>query len=58
MSSKDDIETVQLELIRPGPTHGQLLSPLTSYLALCGEDSPVTLQIGFEHMRAGLSERP
>lgn len=51
MSSNDQIETVRLELIRPGPTHGQLLSPLTPYLALCGDESPVTLQIDFEHWR-------
>jgi len=51
MSAQDQIETVRLELIRPGPTHGQLLSPLTPYLALCGDESPVTLQIEFEHWR-------
>ena len=51
MTLRDRIETVRLELIRPGPTHGQLLSPLTPYLALCGEESPVTLQIKFEHWR-------
>jgi hypothetical protein len=51
MSANEHIESVVLELIRPGPTHGQLLSPLTSYLALCGDDSPVTLQINFEHWR-------
>lgn len=51
MSRNHRIETVQLELIRPGPTHGQLLSPLTPYLALCSEESPVTLHIGMEHWR-------
>jgi hypothetical protein len=35
----------------PGPAHGQLLSPLTPYLALCGDESPVTLHIDFEHWR-------
>lgn len=42
---------VVLELVRPGPMHNQLLSPLTSYLALCGESSPVTLHVDFEHHR-------
>lgn len=42
---------VVLELVRPGPAHNQLLSPLTSYLALCGESSPVTLHVDFEHHR-------
>jgi hypothetical protein len=48
LNGRNDIETVELELIRPGPTHGQLLSPLTPYLALCGDDSPVTIHIGSE----------
>ncbi len=51
MSHNDRIETVELELIRPGPSHGQLLSPLTPYLALCGDESPVTLRIDVEHWR-------
>lgn len=51
MTNAGDIETVDLELIRPGPSHGQLLSPLTPYLALCGDESPVTLQIEFEHWK-------
>lgn len=42
---------VQLELVRPGPPHNQLLSPLTQYLALCGESSPITLRVDFEHRR-------
>lgn len=51
MNQNQQIETVQLELIRPGPSHGQLLSPLTPYLALCGDESPVTLRIAVEHWR-------
>ena len=43
------IHTVVLEILRPGPPHNQLLSPLTPYLALCGEGSPVTFRIHFEH---------
>jgi hypothetical protein len=43
------IHTVVLEILRPGPPHNQLLSPLTLYMALCGEGSPVTFRINFEH---------
>jgi tetratricopeptide (TPR) repeat protein len=44
-----EIRNVKLELLRPGPAHNQLLSPLTPYLALCGADGPVTVNIPFEH---------
>jgi len=40
---------VRLEIVRPGPPHNQLLSPLTPYMALCGEGSPVTFHIELEH---------
>jgi hypothetical protein len=43
------IHNVKLELLRPGPAHNQLLSPLTPYLALCGADGPVTVHMPFEH---------
>lgn len=43
------IQKVKLELLRPGPPHNQLLSPLTPYIALCGEEGPVTVQMPFEH---------
>lgn len=43
------IENVKLELLRPGPAHNQLLSPLTPYIALCGADGPVTVRMPFEH---------
>ena len=43
------IRNIKLELLRPGPAHNQLLSPLTPYLALCGPDGPVTVNIPFEH---------
>lgn len=42
------IRTIKLEILRSGPDHNQLLSPLTPYLALCGADGPVTLNIPFE----------
>ncbi|WAK02553.1 CHAT domain-containing protein [Methylobacter sp. YRD-M1] len=44
-----EIRKVKLELLRSGPAHNQLLSPLTNYIALCGSDGPVTLQMPFEH---------
>ncbi|HYE35869.1 CHAT domain-containing protein [Methylocaldum sp.] len=44
-----EIRNVKLELLRPGPAHNQLLSPLTPYLALCGADGPATVQMPFEH---------
>src|SRR5918996_1907335 len=43
------IRNIKLELLRPGPAHNQLLSPLTPYLALCGADGPVTVSMPFEH---------
>ena len=40
---------VKLEFVRPGPPYNQLLSPLTPYMALCGEGSPITFHINIEH---------
>ena len=40
-----EIRSVLLDIVRPGPAHNQLLSPLTPYLALCGADGPVTISI-------------
>lgn len=45
----NDIQDIALELVRPGPAHNQLLSPLTPYIALCGGDSPVNVTLPFEH---------
>lgn len=42
---------VKLELLRTGPSHNQLLSPLTPYIALCGNSWPITFQIRHEHHR-------
>lgn len=46
-----ELKTVTLEILRPGPSHNQLLSPLTPYIALCGDEGPVTLRIHFEHWK-------
>jgi hypothetical protein len=38
-----------LELLRGGPSHNQLVSPITEYLALCGDAAPHTIRLPFEH---------
>lgn len=43
------IRQVTLEILRHGPAHNQLLSPLTKYLVLCGNHSPETLELPWEH---------
>ncbi len=48
------IRNIKLEILRPGPAHNQLLSPLTPYLALCGADGPVTLNLPFEQRQLRL----
>lgn len=46
-----DIRNIKLEILRPGPAHNQLLSPLTPYIVLCGADGPVTIHLPFEHQK-------
>jgi len=46
-----DIQDVKLEFLRHGPAHNQLLSPLTTYLALCGADGPASVNVPFEHLQ-------
>src|ERR1700736_2310010 len=43
------LRTVTLEILRPGPAHNQLLSPLTHYMAICENYGAVTLTLPFEH---------
>jgi hypothetical protein len=43
------MRTIRLELLRHGPPHNQLLSPLTDYLALCENHPAASLQVPFEH---------
>lgn len=43
------MRTITLELLRHGPAHNQLLSPLTPYLALCENHGAVTFHVPFEH---------
>lgn len=40
---------VELQLLRQGPPHNQLLSPLTDYIALCGDHPNTTLNFPLEH---------
>lgn len=44
-----NIRTVELQLLRHGPAYNQLLSPLTDYLALCGDHPNTTLNFPLEH---------
>jgi hypothetical protein len=41
--------TVTLEFLRRGLAHNQLLSPVTDYLAVCGNHEAVSVQVPFEH---------
>jgi hypothetical protein len=43
-----EIRSIKLEIVRPGPAHNQLLSPLTPYLILCGAEGPITVNFPFE----------
>lgn len=45
------IRQTKVELLRQGPRHNQLLSPLTPYLALCGPYEPQTVYLPFEHQQ-------
>jgi hypothetical protein len=50
--------TLKLELLRHGPAHNQLLSPLTPYLALCGNHGAGTVHLPLEHREFLLRMRP
>ncbi|QSQ25177.1 CHAT domain-containing protein [Pyxidicoccus parkwayensis] len=41
--------TLTLEFVRHGPPHNQLLSPITEYLALCGNHGATSVFLPFEH---------
>lgn len=45
------LRTITLELLRHGSDHNQLLSPLTSYLALSGNHDAETVHVELEHMQ-------
>lgn len=44
-----EMRNVALEFLRHGPPHNQLLSPLTAYLALCGNHPSATARVPYEH---------
>lgn len=44
------VHTIRLELLRTGPEHNQLLSPLTPYLAVCGNRPAETIYLSHEHI--------
>ncbi|WP_395740586.1 CHAT domain-containing protein [Prosthecobacter sp.] len=43
------MRSITLEILRHGPPHNQLLSPLTPYLALCESHAATTVTVPFEH---------
>ena len=43
------IKVVQVEFLRGGPPHNQLLSPLTSYLAISGNAGAGIVRVPYEH---------
>ena len=43
------VNRINLEFLRHGPAHNQLLSPLTRYLGLCGNSGACTVQVPYEH---------
>jgi hypothetical protein len=43
-----DIQMVTVEFLRKGPRHNQLLSPLTEYLAVCGDSPAGAVNVPFE----------
>lgn len=43
------IQVVTVELLRAGPRHNQLLSPLTRYLGVSGENPAGVVQVPWEH---------
>jgi hypothetical protein len=42
---------IAVEFLRRGPQHNQLLSPLTEYLAMCGEFPASLVHVPWEHSR-------
>src|SRR5918994_6428537 len=46
------IRLVEVELLRRGPRHNQLLSPLTDYLAICGDFPGGVVNVPYEQSDA------
>lgn len=43
-----NVMEVRLEFLRPGPQHGQLLSPLTPYITVCNDVDVATIYVDLE----------
>lgn len=48
-SVNPEIRQVTVEFLRRGPRHNQLLSPLTDYLAICGQFPAGVVHVPYEH---------
>lgn len=44
-----NIRTVTVELLRAGPRHNQLLSPITRYLGVCGDSQAGVVTLPYQH---------
>jgi CHAT domain len=49
MADEISVRAVNVEFLRPGPPHNQLLSPLTQYLAICGDSGAGVVKVPYEH---------
>ena len=49
MTDEIQFRTVTVEFLRAGPPHNQLLSPLTQYLAVCGDAGAGIVTVPYEH---------
>jgi CHAT domain/Metallo-beta-lactamase superfamily len=45
------IHRIEVELLRAGPPHGQLVSPLTPYLGVCGESGAGVVHLPWEQYK-------
>ncbi len=49
MADNIQVRLVNVEFLRPGPPQNQLLSPLTQYLAVCGDAGAGVVTVPYEH---------
>ena len=49
MPESIQVRLVNVEFLRPGPPQNQLLSPLTQYLAICGDAGAGVVTLPYEH---------
>lgn len=47
MTKEIPIRAVTIELLRAGPPHNQLLSPLTQYLGICGDSQAGMISVPY-----------